>query len=315
MKKVSVIIPTYKRSDNLLRAIQSVINQTYKNMEIIVVDDNDENSSYRKENILKLKEYVETKQIKYLKHKTNKNGSAARNTGIKACTGDYITFLDDDDYFINNRIEKMVNKMNNHPEYSCIYSAVAFSKNNKIISVVRANKKGNLQLDLLYQNSFFKTGSNLFFRKEIIDKVGLFDEKFIRHQDMEYMVRFFNYGTIMPIDEILVVKCVDDTSNIPDFSNMLLTKKMYLNKFANEINNYSQKEINEIYYRNYYELMCVYPDKHKELISIVNKYHKMSFKDKLKYLYKKFCAKSNIFSKIIFAIKKIKYRKYKYLVF
>ena len=112
MKKVSVIIPTYKGSDNLIRAIKSVLNQTYKNIEIIVVDDNDENSIFRKENEERLKSFIDDNKIIYLKHKCNKNGAAARNTGLRKSSGAYITFLDDDDYFLYNKkvIENLYSK-------------------------------------------------------------------------------------------------------------------------------------------------------------------------------------------------------------
>lgn len=314
MKKVSVIIPTYKRSDNLLRAINSVLSQTYKNIEIIVVDDNDSDSIYRTENIKKLNKYVENDKIIYLKHKENKNGAAARNTGLKKATGDYITFLDDDDYFINTRIEKLVNLLEENPQYSCAYSSVAMSKLNKIIAIILANKKDNLRLDVLKQKSFFGTGSNMFFKREVVEKIGLFDEKFIRHQDMEYMVRFFEYGIVVPCKEVLVVKCIDDKSNIPDFSKMMYTKKMFLEKFNNIISQYDNNVINDIFYCNYFELLELYPDKRDELVKIIEKYNKISLGARIKLLLRGIKNNNKFFMNLIRLFKTIKYRKFQYLV-
>ena len=124
---VSVIIPTYKRSSCLLRAINSVLNQTYKKIEIIVVDDNNEDSLYRTENEKKLEKYVNKNKIIYLKHKKNLNGANARNTAIKKATGEYITFLDDDDYFLPDRIEKMVMVLKDNSNYDGAYSSVIFA--------------------------------------------------------------------------------------------------------------------------------------------------------------------------------------------
>ena len=96
--KVSVIITTYKRADMLSRAINSVLNQTYKNIEVIVVDDNGNGSEYRLKTEIIMNKYSQIDNLKYIKHKENKNGSAARNTGIREATGDIICFLDDDDW-------------------------------------------------------------------------------------------------------------------------------------------------------------------------------------------------------------------------
>ena len=101
--KVSIIIPTYKRSDLLERAIKSVINQTYKNIEIIVVDDNVNNSKEHLQNLKIIEKYP---QIIYIKNKKNLGGGLTRNVGIKASTGEYIAFLDDDDEFYPTKIEK-----------------------------------------------------------------------------------------------------------------------------------------------------------------------------------------------------------------
>ena len=103
---VSVIITTYKRAEFLERAIDSVLNQSYKDIEIIVVDDNGLNSPYSIYTQNVMKKYSSNDKIKYIQHKTNKNGAAARNTGIQASVGEYITFLDDDDFFLKNRISE-----------------------------------------------------------------------------------------------------------------------------------------------------------------------------------------------------------------
>ena len=94
---VSVIIPTYKRPDYLDRAIDSVLNQTYNNIEIIVVDDNNPNTEGRERTEKIMRRYENNPHVIYIKHEYNKNGSAARNTGFKASHGVYLAFLDDDD--------------------------------------------------------------------------------------------------------------------------------------------------------------------------------------------------------------------------
>lgn len=84
---VSVIIPTYKGSSALNRAIDSVLCQSYKEIEIIVVDDNDPTSDERKNTEALMSRYIGDKRIRYIKHQRNSNGAVARNTGITAATG------------------------------------------------------------------------------------------------------------------------------------------------------------------------------------------------------------------------------------
>lgn len=283
--KVTVIMPTYKRAKFLERAIYSVLNQSYNNIELIVVDDNDAESIYRQENEKLMQKYKMYNNVKYIKHEKNKNGAVARNTGIKEATGEYITFLDDDDFFLKNRIEKMVKILNENSKYDCAYSSVAYLKNGHVILKKEAVKKGNLLLDILSQNSFFGTGSNMFFRKKAIEKIGMFDETFIRHQDMEYMARFFKYGEVINLDEILVVKCVDDTQNVPNFEKMKKTKEQFLTKFENDINMCTEKEKENIYFCNYFELLTFAKFNSKEYKEIKKKLLKLKhipFKEKKK---------------------------------
>ena len=102
MNLVSVVIPTYKRPELLLRTIKSVLNQTYPEIEIIVVDDNGKGTTAQKQSEAIIRSLKGN--ITYLIHDINKGGSAARNTGWKASKGLYITFLDDDDEISEKKI-------------------------------------------------------------------------------------------------------------------------------------------------------------------------------------------------------------------
>ena len=103
MEKVSVIMPTYGKPELLGRSIRSVQNQTYPEWELIIVDDNNPETEGRKQTETLMEQYAADKRIRYIKHEHNMNGSAARNTGIAAATGDYIAFLDSDDEYAPER--------------------------------------------------------------------------------------------------------------------------------------------------------------------------------------------------------------------
>jgi len=103
--KVSVIVPTYKRSQFLERAIESILNQTHTNIEIIVVDDNEPSSDFRKATEEKMKKYETNKRIVYIKNHKNMGGALARNEGILRATGEFLTFLDDDDIYLPDKIQ------------------------------------------------------------------------------------------------------------------------------------------------------------------------------------------------------------------
>ena len=198
---ISIIIPTYKRNENLCRAIDSVLNQD-GDYELIVVDDNDPNTEYRKMNEKKLKKYLKNNKFKYIKHEKNKNGAAARNTGIRNAKGDYITFLDDDDEFCEKRILRIqeIIKQNN-PDFIC--TGIITKRNGrvekKIIPQIDKSIK-NIQLELLNQKSFFATGSNIVCKKVLVDEINGFDEKFIRHQDIEFVIRI--------LDKCKIIECI-----------------------------------------------------------------------------------------------------------
>ncbi len=232
---VSVIIITYKRTNTITRAIDSVLKQTFSDFELIVVDDNNPDTVYRKDLELIMSRYSDEPKVKYIQHEYNKNGSAARNTGISAAKGDYIAFLDDDDYYLPNRLEDLVKALDNNTDYQGVYSSVIVEKNRKIVGLVEAKVSGNLKDALLLDSFAFGTGSNLFFRTNAVKELKGFDTTFKRHQDIEFMIRFFNTNQLLAVYAPSVVKVQDDRGNEPDTEQYIEIKKHYIKAFQNDI--------------------------------------------------------------------------------
>ena len=229
---ISVIIPTYSRSDYIERAINSVLNQTYQNFELIIVDDNNPNTQARFELEKKMEKYKDNPKIHYIQHEKNKNGAAARNTGIKIAKGDYIAFLDDDDFYLPTRLEELSSALEKNQEYDAAYSnCIIINANKEITSIVYATKSGNISKELLLKKATIGTGSNLFFRAKALKEIKGFDESFKRHQDIEVLVRFCQKYKILNINKILVVKDIGNEINEPkSVDQMIRIKENYMKR-------------------------------------------------------------------------------------
>lgn len=235
---VSIIIPTYSRPDNLCRAIDSVLAQTYRPIEIIVVDDNGIGTPFQKETEQKLGKYISESQIIYLKHETNKNGSAARNTGFFASKGDFVGFLDDDDVFALSKIEKQVDKLIKcEGKYdACYCNSIIY--NPKRTFRTHNKKEGNLTYDLLTLKVNFNTSTILFRRQALMDIHG-WDERFTRHQDWELMVRFFRkHGICIANPELYLVEKFA-TANVitKDPLRSIKYRRFFLDEIKQDIEN------------------------------------------------------------------------------
>ena len=254
---VTVIIPTYKRAHNLERAINSVLNQTYKDFEIIIVDDNDPDTQYRKDMIKLMQKYKNNEKVKYLMHEKNKNGAVARNTGIKAAKGEYITFLDDDDYYLPERLEILLILLKENKQYAGAYTSTVLVRRGKIINGTIALKSGNLKKELLLDKFSFGTGSNMFFRADALKEINGFDERFLRHQDIECMIRFLRKNKIIGINKVLVVKCQDDCTNVPNIYKLEKIKELYIKTFEKDVYEFSKEEQNQFYICNIQSLIGI----------------------------------------------------------
>jgi glycosyltransferase involved in cell wall biosynthesis len=255
---VSVIIPTYKRP-MINRAIESVLNQTYKNIEIIVVDDNDPDSKYRNETEQVMLRYKENKNVKYIKHEKNRNGATARNTGIKNASGQYIAFLDDDDEFFPQKIELQIKKLESLDiSWGGVYCGYQIYENNICISKNQNLIEGDLKRDVLLKKASICAGSTLLIKKKVIDELKGFDESFDRHQDLEFLVRFFRDYKLAVIKEILVTIHKDHRINAPNGRKDEVNKIKYLGKFKNDIELFPKKIQRQIYKRHYLETVKIF---------------------------------------------------------
>lgn len=236
-KLVSVIIPTYSRPRNLKRAIDSVLNQTYNNIEIIVVDDNGEGTPSQIETESVIEPYINMNNFYYLKHKVNRNGGAARNTGFKYSHGKYIAFLDDDDEFLPRKIEIQVNKLEQLDESwgGCYCNTNLIDK--KIVCL-NDDESGNLTEGILLGLIRFNS-STLLLRRSVYLKLNGFDESFIRHQDWEFMIRFFRYYKLcLPTKKHLLNRYhgkMSSSSNDPTGLEFVNIKKKFLSEFSDDI--------------------------------------------------------------------------------
>lgn len=226
---VSVIIPTYGRPKLLKRSIESVFEQSYKYYEIIVIDDNNPESVERFETEVIMKNYLDRDNVIYIKHDKNRNGAAARNTGVANCNGIYICFLDDDDWFLPNKLMIQTNFLDKNLDFQAVYCG--WIKNGiKYLP----KYSGSLVKELLMMDYQPMTPTLMFRRDAILDLNG-FDEEFKRHQDYELMLRFFKRFRVSFVNECLVQIGWNDGENNLHGEKLENLKNFFLMQFKDDI--------------------------------------------------------------------------------
>src|SRR4030066_2069221 len=147
---VSVIIPTYNRARFIERAIRSVLNQTYQNFEIIVVDDASTDDT--EERVRRL--LPNGRRLKYVRHDINRGAGAARDTGIKNAAGEYIALLDSDDEWLPEKLEKQLQvfKESRDEKLGLVYCGVVLIKDNQKVGERLSKEKGYVFEKLLERN-------------------------------------------------------------------------------------------------------------------------------------------------------------------
>lgn len=269
---ISVIIPTYGMPTLLESSIKSVIGQSFKDFELIIVDDNNPGTANRVETEKILAKYSNDSRVIYIKHDRNKNGAAARNTGLKFAKGKYISFLDSDDEYTPDRLIKCFKVMENaSPNIAAVYSGCEFKRQGNTYQRYTDVKQGNYLVETLACTFRLGTGSNIFVRKSVLDELNGFDEAFLRQQDYEFFVRLFLKYSIEAIPEILVIKN-NENFNLPDTQKIIDIREQYLDKYRSIIESLSESDQNTIYYGNYLNIAVNAMLKHN--IKYANEYYR-----------------------------------------
>lgn len=206
MSKISVVIPTYKGSDKILLPLYGVFSQTCTDIEIIVVDDNGAGSDEQKKTQQVLQPFIDQNKLRYIVHEKNINGSAARNTGWRASEGEFISFLDDDDLMLPEKLEKQLAVMEADERVDvAICGSHLVHEDGRGRSVCPSCRTDHMQKEYLCGDMFFNT-SVMLLRRAAVEAVGGFDETFRRHQDWEFCIRLMEKAKFAAVDEVLLVK-------------------------------------------------------------------------------------------------------------
>lgn len=210
--KVSVIIPVYNCEKFIRDAIQSVVEQTYPNLEIIVADDGSVDNT--KNQVIN---YFPSVSYYYQK---NKGVAAARNLGLQKSTGEYIAFLDSDDVWLPDKISKQMEQIDNNPEIKIVHTNIKVKSDGQIRDSAYPSDH---QEGRMFENLLLQTGSvvcsTFLVKKECIEKVGNFDEELRTAEDVHLFLRLAYYYDFYYINEALVIKN-HHGSNLTDLNNI-----------------------------------------------------------------------------------------------
>jgi glycosyltransferase involved in cell wall biosynthesis len=197
---ISVVIPTYNRAYIVGRAIQSILNQTYQDFEIIVVDDG---STDNTEEVVK---GFGDDRLRYTRHKENSGASAApRNTGIQMARGEYVAFLSSDDEWLPQMLEKQINKFESlSPDVGVVYCGYAciVEKTGEILSESVPTVRGDVFRSMIEESMTLGDLTPLI-RKECFEKAGIFDTEFSSAELWDLLIRISKYYKFDFVPEIL----------------------------------------------------------------------------------------------------------------
>lgn len=211
MHRISIIIPLYNKENYILQCIDSIINQSYNNFEIVIVDDGSTDKS-----IEKVKSVVDHR----IKIVSKKNGgvSSARNEGIKNAIGNWILFLDADDKLEDNALQHFIESINLYPNIKIFVSNFYIISNNKKIPYSNRKKKKQIEnplKEIWYQNIYARPGNTLI-NKDIFVNYGGYIQNMKYNEDYEFSLRLLSYYKIVYIPEITMsyIKNESGASNI-----------------------------------------------------------------------------------------------------
>lgn len=271
---VSVIIPSYKRSDTVTRAVNSVLNQSYKDLEVLVVDDNIPGDKYSVI-LKKVIESINDKRVRLVTQSQHINGAKARNVGIENANGEYVAFLDDDDEWLPRKLEKQIAFLKDNSNYkgcSVLYNEY---KGDNVVHSCPEYTADNLFLKIFRREVAVFT-STVLLKRDCLIESGMFDIRLKRHQDLQMLLRFTKCFEMGVVPEYLVKLHLDSGINRPNADAIVKVKENFFNSVRDLYEGCTKSERNLIKSAHCYEVMFA-ALKQKKLFMAIKYFAKAGF--------------------------------------
>jgi glycosyltransferase involved in cell wall biosynthesis len=224
---VSVIIPVYNRAGTIQRTINSVVAQTYQDLEIIVVDDGSTDQTSE------VVEQVGDMRIRVIRHAINKGAAEARNTGMKAAAGKYIAWLDSDDEWLCDKLQVQLDAfVQAAPDQKACYTSYEII-DQQFGSEICIPKYTDYKK--LFLSCDIGPGSTLLFDRSVLDKIGYLDSSFIRYEDWDWLLRYCADYRLLPVEKPLARIYFTSMRSSKDIEFSALN---FISKYSNDLKQY-----------------------------------------------------------------------------
>lgn len=281
MPKISIVLPSYNGERWLKESIDSVINQTFKDWELIIVDDCSGDNT-----LLIANEYaMKDNRIKVIHNENNLKLPASLNVGFRVACGEYLTWTSDDNMYEPTALEKMANFLDVNSDYAMVCAAMKdVDENGNFV----ADRRGYTD-ELMYYNDY--VGACFLYRKKVLSDVGEFDETMFCVEDYEYWFRILiHYGTIGYLDEFLYIDRLHSQSLSVSKHDMVLKQLAKMRKKYIDIIVEKLKDRPDLLTAMYYEFLAIDEDtedvreKIFDAVDILKKYERKKSDNEKQYI-------------------------------
>ena len=227
---VTVVLPTFNRAKFILEAINTALNQSYRNIEVIVVDDGSKDDT---EQILK---NIIDSRVKYVRHSENKGAAAARNTGIQLASGEFIAFLDSDDIWQRDKLTKQVDKiLLSDQSVALIYCGMLkIDESGRVLGEKKPQYRGEIFKHLLYDNCIGSTSVPLL-RMDVLKEIGGFDERLKSREDYDLWLRIAKRYKVEYVQESLFLYCIHENRISTNLNARISVNQRILKKYYSDL--------------------------------------------------------------------------------
>ena len=214
---ISVVIPLYNREVSIGAAVESVLSQSFKDFEVIVVDDGSSDGG------VEIVEAIADPRIRLLRQPENRGANAARNEGVRQARGEIVSFLDSDDLFLPNKLQTVADVFSRREDLGVLMDSFRKARPGREETLCR-NPMIDDRHDLiraLFGRRIWKSASGISVERELALRIGLFDEGLKRRQDLDFLLRAVRAAPALSISDVTWIKTFTDDSISADLGGFM----------------------------------------------------------------------------------------------